>query len=410
MKEGAILQPSERDIVKPHLNRLLFGGYEVNFSLFMLGGVVEYIRIPLDEYVVTGIWSAIKFGFIWFLEKVFLFTDLIGVPSYALAIFLFTIVVKLLLQPLMNKQMRSMRQMQRLQPKITELQKRYQSNPQKLQQEQMKLYKDAQVSPFSGCLPLLIQMPIIIALLQALREFSPLVPEFYTFFWISDLSEPDPTGWVLPVLTAGAMFFQQWLSTTNKTDRTQRMMLYFMPIMFGFFVRSFPSGLALYWIFYSLVGAAIQYVMNRRWSKEDAIVEAREAAEREAELEAKRAKKAKKQQYRLAANNGKQQSMQLEDYDEESFYEDDDYDEEYYLDVDNEENNDSDLVADRKRADTLEFLARKGIEVKTRKERSHPYKDEFKTIEYCVMPDGKEKLLTEIISERASHKADRADA
>lgn len=304
-----------------------------------------------------GIWGGIKYGFTWFLERLFDLTALVGFPSYAVAIFVFTLVVKLVLQPLMNKQMRSTRNMSRLQPQIQELQKRYANNPQKQQEETMRLYKKMGVSPLAGCLPLLIQMPILIALFQALREFVPLNPEYYSFFWITNLSEPDPTGIVLPIIAGAATFFQQFLSTTNRQDKTQKMMLYIMPIMFGFFVRSFPSGLALYWIYYSIIGGLIQFTMNKKWAKEDAVRDAEEQALLEEERLAKKAKKAERK------------GIELEELLEE------------------EENKDVTTVAG------VDYILPPGYTLREKRVKAHPYSSEEEVITVVVLPDGRERGL-----------------
>ena len=131
----------------------------------------------------------------------------------------------------------------------------------------MEVYQKEKVNPFAGCLPLLIQMPILFALFSALNTFfDPSVHpdvnlEHATFFWIQNLGEPDL--YILPLLTAVATFGQQWFSMVNKNDQTQRMFLYIMPVFMGWISRSFPSGLALYWVVYSIV-SAVEYLLIRR--------------------------------------------------------------------------------------------------------------------------------------------------
>jgi YidC/Oxa1 family membrane protein insertase len=259
----------------------------------------------LESVQPTNIWGWLRFGLEWLLNTLFDFTNLIHVPSYALAILLFTIIVKLILQPLMGKQLRSTRKMAKIQPKIKELQEKYKGNPQKMQEMQMALYKEHNVNPMAGCLPLLIQMPILWALFQTLRNFIPTHPEFYGFLWIkppeynytleiweNGLGNPDPTGFVLAAIVAVTMFAQQYVSTVNKEDKTQKMMLYAMPLFFAVMTRSLPAGLSLYWIFYSIVGTVIQVIFNRSYAKEEAREEALEA-ERKAAEEAEKKKNKK---------------------------------------------------------------------------------------------------------------------
>ncbi len=258
--------------------------------------IFHHIMCNSDIVAISMAWDGIKDVFALFLEKIFEFTLLMGVPSYPLAILIFTIIVKVLLQPLMNKQLRSTHQMARVQPQLLEIQKKFANNRPKMQEEQMKLYKENNVNPMAGCLPLLVQMPILIALYSALRYFQPVAEHaaYYSFLWIPNLSQPDIT-WLMPVLVGASTFLQQWVSIVNKQDKTQRMMLIIMPIMFIWFVRSLPAGLALYWTFYSLIGAALQYYFNRKWAREDAIVAEQNATAAQAILDEKRAKRAARQ-------------------------------------------------------------------------------------------------------------------
>ena len=197
------------------------------------------------------------------LEWLYQLTEQIGIPSYALAIIILTIILKIILYPLTHKQMKSMKVMQEIQPKIMELDKKYKNDPQKKQEAMMKIYKEHGVNPMAGCLPLLIQFPILIALFRGLQTFQPSNPEHYNFFWISDLSKADPTGIVLPVLVGLATFAQQYVSSPNASVSTQKTLLYAMPILFGFMTRSFPAGLALYWIAFSVLGALQQMYINK---------------------------------------------------------------------------------------------------------------------------------------------------
>jgi len=196
-------------------------------------------------------------------------TSSLGIPNYGLAIIIFTIAVKLLMFPLTAQQIRSMKKMQELQPKVQEIQKKYKDSPQKSQQMVMELYQKEKVNPFSGCLPLLIQMPILFALFSALRTFFDPVQhppyvnlEHANFFWISNLGSPDP--FVLPVLAAVFTYLQQTVSMPAGQDQTQKTMLYVMPIFMGWISRSFPAGLALYWVVYSIVSALEQLVLKRK--------------------------------------------------------------------------------------------------------------------------------------------------
>lgn len=198
----------------------------------------------------------------------------IGFPNYGLAIFFLTLFIKLLLFPLTRSSVKSMKVMQDMQPKMQQIQKKYKDNPQKQQEELMKLYKENGANPLSGCLPLLIQMPIILALFTGIRNyFDPNNPgvslEHAGFFWIAppqyNLGMPDPY-FILPVLAAIATFVQQKVSMASgpaAADQTQKTMLYIMPIFMGWVSSQFPAGLALYWVFYSVLSALEQWLIRR---------------------------------------------------------------------------------------------------------------------------------------------------
>ena len=207
--------------------------------------------------------------------------------NFGIAIVLFTIIIRAGMMPLTVKQSRQMKAMSALQPKLKEIQAKYKSDRQRQSQETMKMYKDNGVNPI-GCLgPMFIQMPIFIALYQAIIKTVPSEPEnlvvlskyLYgwlpmvrqsipiesTFFWL-DLAKPDPTV-ILPILVGASMFLMQKMTTMPAMDErqasTNRMMLWMMPIMFGLFASDligpgFPSGLALYWVISNLVGVVIQ--------------------------------------------------------------------------------------------------------------------------------------------------------
>ena len=242
-------------------------------------------------------WKALVNGIVALIEWIFTLTLKMGIPSYVLTIFILTLVIKALTQPLMNRQMRSTRKMQLLAPQVEEIKKRYATNPQKMNQLTMELYKENNASPTAGCLPLFIQMPVLIAFYQAIRtiaQVGPAYPEYFSIRWIGGempLGSPDPTI-ILALLAALATLFQQVVTTANLKDKSQRTMLFIFPIMFFFMVQKFPSLLGMYWIFYSLVGALILLPLKSKWAKEDkaAIEEMRLA--KEAEEQQKAAKKA----------------------------------------------------------------------------------------------------------------------
>ena len=191
------------------------------------------------------------------------------IPNYGLVIILFTFLIKLILHPLTKKSYQSMAQMQALQPKLKELQEKHKDEPQKLQSAMMNLYRDYGVNPMGGCLPMILQMPLLFALFTVFGstiEFR----QAPFFGWITDLSAPDtiftlPTkiiGYgdsvnVLPIFMCVTMFFQQKMSVT---DPKQKFMIYFMPIFFLVLFNNFPSGLNLYYALFNVLSIIQQKI------------------------------------------------------------------------------------------------------------------------------------------------------
>lgn len=179
--------------------------------------------------------------------------------SFGLSIILLTILIKIVLLPFTLKQDKSMKEMKKLQPKIDELKKRYEGDPQTLNQKTMELYKEHKVNPAGGCLPLLIQLPILWALFGVLRKEG-VVPD-EAFLWFS-LVTPDPF-FILPILNGAVSFIQQKLMGTNSNPQMKNM-IYIFPIMMIFISYKMPGGLQLYWLTSSVTGVIQQYfVMNR---------------------------------------------------------------------------------------------------------------------------------------------------
>lgn len=183
--------------------------------------------------------------------------------SYGLAIILFTIIIRIILLPLNIKQTRSQVKMQEIQPEVQKIQTKYKNDPQKSQQEMMKLYKDNGVSPFSGCLPLLIQMPILFALYYVFNNLKGI--SGIGFLWLPDLTAKDPY-YILPILS----FTTQYISTTmfssqskdNPQAKQMASMNLFMAGFIGFMSLNFKSALVLYWVVNNLIQMAQTYIMK----------------------------------------------------------------------------------------------------------------------------------------------------
>ena len=195
------------------------------------------------------------------LESLHSLTDLAGVGSYGLAIILLTVIIKMILYPLTVKQVKSMKAMQELSPKMKKIQEKYKDNPQVMQQKVGALYKEAGVNPLAGCLPLVIQMPILMGMYYALYNFSYPSPEAAQFLWLPSMSEADPL-YILPVLSAFTTFLQQKMTTTEMNQQ-MKIMMTVMPIFIGWISLTFPSGLVLYWVTMNVVQIAQQWWMYR---------------------------------------------------------------------------------------------------------------------------------------------------
>lgn len=209
------------------------------------------------------VFQALVDGMTWLLNWFYQVTVAVGLPNYGLAIILLTVVVKVALYPLSYKQMHSMKAMQKLQPKIKEIQEKHKGkDQQKMQQAVMELYKEHNVNPMSGCLPLLVQMPILIALYRSLFNFPFLNEAHASFLWVPNLSQHDAL-YLLPLL-AGVTTYIQSKMTTSMADPTQRMMLYTMPLFIAWISSTVPAGLALYWVVFNVVGTVQQYFINNR--------------------------------------------------------------------------------------------------------------------------------------------------
>ncbi|MEK5059956.1 membrane protein insertase YidC [Paenibacillus shunpengii] len=176
--------------------------------------------------------------------------------EYGLAILVLVLIVRTLILPLTIKQVKSSRNMQRVQPLIKEIQTKYKDNPEKLQQETMKLFQEHKVNPMAGCLPLIIQMPIYIALYNSIYMNSNISQ--HTFLWM-ELGSPD-TSFVLPILVAVSMFFQTWYMMKQNPSQQQgpmQFMLWVYPILMFVMSYQFASALPLYW-FYSNIYTIVQ--------------------------------------------------------------------------------------------------------------------------------------------------------
>lgn len=199
------------------------------------------------------------------LEMSYQFLAGVGMPSYGAAIILLTVVIKVVMYPLTVKQIKSMKAMQDLQPQMKRMQEQFKGNPQAMQDAMMRLYREKGINPMSGCLPLLIQMPILMAIYYALRDMDYAGSE--AFLWLPSLAQPDPL-YILPLLSAASTYLvsKQTMSSGGGMDQ-MKMMTYAMPLLIGWMSLKFASGLVLYWVVMNAVQIAQQWWMFRHDGK-----------------------------------------------------------------------------------------------------------------------------------------------
>jgi len=195
------------------------------------------------------------------------------VGNYGIAIILVTVLIKILFWPIAQKGLKSMKNMQKIQPKMAKLKEKYKNDSARLNQEMMNLYKTYKVNPLGGCLPMILQIPVFFALYKVLLQAIELRHAPF-MLWITDLSAPDrlmigvdiPFLGGIPVLTllmGGSMFLQQKM-TPSPADPTQAKIMLFLPVIFTFLFLNFASGLVLYWLVNNLLSIAQQYLINKQ--------------------------------------------------------------------------------------------------------------------------------------------------
>jgi len=246
-------------------------------------GVDVTITDPSGPWQTFFVWPLAK-GLIWLHETL----TGVGLPySWGFAIILFTLAIKVVTFPLTVTQIKGMQAQKELQPRIQELQKKYGKDKEKLSQEQMKLYQEAGVNPLSGCLPMIVQMPVLFGLYSALISLGSKL-ESADFFWIPNLGFPhytDGMGWIaqffsageymqlvsyliLPALLMVSQFYMQKMTTPSTPSTGEGMagmmgqMSTVMTLMFGFFTLQVPAGLTLYWVTSNLLQMGQTVVVN----------------------------------------------------------------------------------------------------------------------------------------------------
>ena len=262
-------------------------GGQASFTSHLFTGakVVKILDQYQTQYNIPHFDKAIDFGMLYFITKpIFFCLDWLNglTGNFGLAIIIFTIGVRLLFFPLASYSYRSMGKMKALQPKIKALREQYKDDQTKLQQATMQLYREYKINPASGCLPMLLQMPVLFALYKVI--FITIEMRHAPFFgWIHDLSAPDPTNifnlfgllpfdptvispllhvGLLPLIMGGTMYLQQKLNPTA-ADPAQQKMFQFIPIIFTFMMARSPAGLVLYWAWGNILSVGQQWLIMR---------------------------------------------------------------------------------------------------------------------------------------------------
>jgi len=236
--------------------------------------MLKTIGFNLDKSINFGWFDVIAKPTLWLLNLLHDYCR-----NYGIAIILVTILFKAAFWPISQKGMKSMKNMQKLQPKMVKIREKYKSDPTRMNQEVMSLYKTYKVNPLGGCLPMVLQIPVFFALYKVLLQSIELRHAPF-MLWITDLSAPDrlwlgfdiPYLGGLPVLTllmGASMFFQQKLSPTT-ADPTQAKVMQFLPLIFTFMFLNFASGLVLYWFVNNLLSILQQVLINRETKKPEA--------------------------------------------------------------------------------------------------------------------------------------------
>jgi len=250
--ETIFLGPLDRDILL---------SYDAGLDQMLSLGWAWIVR-PISEYVLLPIFYGLHYV----------------IPNYGIVLIVFSIIIKILLHPLTKKSMDSMRKMQKLQPMMAELKEKHKEDPTKMNQAVMRLYTDYGVNPAGGCLPIILQMPILFALFSVFRSTIDLRQAHFVG-WIHDLSMPDvlfTLPFSVPIFNSQEIsglalmlgITQFWQSKQTTTDPRQKMMVWMMPVMMFFLFNSFPSGLNLYYTLFNLLSIAQQWLVNKSHNDE----------------------------------------------------------------------------------------------------------------------------------------------
>jgi YidC/Oxa1 family membrane protein insertase len=252
-ENSAVINANHEFIINPkdhidHSFKIYVGPKEYN--------LLKSLGLSLEKSVDYGIFFFLAIPFLQiliFFNKIF--------HNYGVAIIILTMIIKFITLPLNSISMKSMKKMQKVQPEVLKIREKFKGDPQKMNAAIMELYKKNKVNPVSGCLPMLIQIPIFIALYKMLLVSIELKNSPFVF-WIVDLSEKDPY-YITPILMGISMFIQQKM-TPSTADPAQQKIFMFMPIIFTFLFINFPSGLVIYWLVNNILTIIHQFYLNKK--------------------------------------------------------------------------------------------------------------------------------------------------
>jgi len=218
-------------------------------------GQLKTLGVDAEKLVDFGWFTVVAKPLLWFLKLTNKVTKNFGID-----IIILSILIKIIFLPLTQISFKSMKEMQKVQPEMARLKETYKNDKARLQQEIMLLYKRRKINPMSGCLPMVIQIPVFIALYNAL-QYTIEMRHAPFFLWIKDLAAKDPI-YITPLIMGATMVIQQKMTPTA-ADPTQAKMFLLMPVMFTFLFLNFPSGLVLYWLVNNVLSIAHQYYLNK---------------------------------------------------------------------------------------------------------------------------------------------------
>ncbi len=218
--------------------------------------LLKKLGVSAEKLIDFGWFTIIAKPLLWFLKLTNRITGNFGID-----IIILSILIKIIFIPLTQISMKSMKEMQKVQPEMNRLKEQHKNDKAKLQQEIMLLYKRRKINPMSGCLPMVIQIPVFIALYNAL-QYTIEMRHAPFFLWIRDLAAKDPI-YITPLIMGATMVLQQKMTPTA-ADPTQAKMFLLMPVMFTFLFLNFPSGLVIYWLVNNVLSIAHQYYLNKR--------------------------------------------------------------------------------------------------------------------------------------------------